>query len=155
MNTKTIVLSLVAVAVVGFAALQLNQNTNTPSNQNMQNNQMQEKTQMRNQGGDTTMTDSTFKDGTYEAQGNYISPAGPETVGVTVTLKDGIIVDSEFEVQSKHPTSMKMQEIFKDAYKEQVLGKNIADIDLDVVGTSSLTPNGFEDALKKIMEQAS
>ena len=47
-----------------------------------------------------------------------------------------------------------MQGKFKDAYQKEVIGKPISSIDLGVVGGSSLTPNGFEDALKKIREQA-
>jgi len=49
--------------------------------------------------GSSTLAGSgaSYKDGTYSADGNYVSPNGTETVGVQLTL------DHPAPVQSKHP----------------------------------------------------
>lgn len=98
--------------------------------------------------------DTTLKNGIYEVVGEYTSPKGPETIGVKITLERGVITASEVTVQAVNETSKRMQGKFKDAYQTEVIGKPISSLDLGVVGGSSLTPNGFEDALKKIVEQA-
>lgn len=102
----------------------------------------------------TSPDDASLKNGIYESVGQYTSPEGEETVGVKVTLENGIITASEVTVQATDEISKRMQGKFKDAYQKEVIGKPISSIDLGVVGGSSLTPNGFEDALKKIREQA-
>lgn len=99
-------------------------------------------------------TDAKLQNGVYEAVGDYTSPNGEEHVGVKVTLENGIVTSSEFTPKATNKVSIVMQGKFKDAYKKEVIGKPISTIDLGVVGGSSLTPNGFEDALKKIMLQA-
>ncbi len=101
-----------------------------------------------------TPADAALKNGIYESIGNYTSPEGEETIGVKVTLEKGVITASEVTVQATDDISKRMQGKFKDAYQKEVIGKPISSIDLGVVGGSSLTPNGFEDALKKIREQA-
>lgn len=108
---------------------------------------------------DTTITpatkaDTKLQNGVYEAVGDYTSPNGEEHVGVKVTLENGIVTASEFTPKATNKVSVVMQGKFKDAYQKEVIGKPISTIDLGVVGGSSLTPNGFEDALKKIMIQA-
>lgn len=97
---------------------------------------------------------SEYKDGTYTAQGNYISPGGEEIVGVSVTIENGIITDSTFTVMAERPTSVTMQENFAGGYKALVVGKNIDEVQLTKVAGSSLTPGGFMDALEKIKTQA-
>ncbi len=98
---------------------------------------------------------SEYKDGTYTAQGNYISPGGEETVGVSVTIENGVITDSTFTVMAERPTSVTMQNNFAGGYKALVVGKNIDEVQLTKVAGSSLTPGGFMDALEKIKTQAS
>lgn len=97
---------------------------------------------------------SAYKDGTYTADGEYISPGGAETVGVTVTLVNGVVTDSVFVVKAERPTSVTMQQNFAGGYKEFVVGKNIDEISVTKVSGSSLTPGGFMDALEKIKAQA-
>lgn len=102
----------------------------------------------------TSKADTKLQNGVYEAVGNYTSPNGEEHVGVKVTLENGVVTASEFTPKATNKVSIVMQGKFKDAYQKEVIGKPISSIDLGVVGGSSLTPNGFEDALKKIMLQA-
>ncbi len=105
-------------------------------------------------GSSSSSTTGTYKDGTYTVVGDYISPGGAEQIGVTATLKNGILTDVEAEPKAQRPTSVKYQGIFKDNFKPLVVGKNIDEVRLDKVSGSSLTPKGFNDALEKIKAQA-
>jgi len=103
---------------------------------------------------DTAKTQE-YKDGTYTAVGNYTSPGGAETIGVTVTLKDDIIVSSEVSTENaQRPNTIKFQGIFKANYEPLVVGKDIDEVKLDKVSSSSLAPKGFNDALEKIKTEA-
>jgi uncharacterized protein with FMN-binding domain len=95
-----------------------------------------------------------FKDGEYSVVGEYTSPGGKESINVTLTLKDGVVTASEVKSNATLPISMKMQGDFIEHYQPMVVGKNIADLKLDKVSGSSLTPKGFNDALEKIKTQA-
>lgn len=100
------------------------------------------------------VTEKKYTDGTYSATGNYRSPAGAETVDVTLTLKDGVISDAVFKGEATAPRSMQMQSQFAAGFKEQVVGKSIDSLSLGVVNGSSLTPKGFMDAVQRIKTQA-
>lgn len=95
-----------------------------------------------------------YKDGTYTALGNYISPGGREEFSVSLTLKDGVVTDSSVNPGSPIPTSVQFQEQFANGYKQFVIGKSIADLKVGKVAGSSLTPVGFNDAVEKIKAQA-
>lgn len=95
-----------------------------------------------------------YKDGTYTVTGDYVSPGGPREVGVSITLKDGVITDSTFEGRATDPTSKRFQGEFADGYKAMVIGKPIDGLALIKVSGSSLTPKGFNDALEQIKVQA-
>lgn len=95
-----------------------------------------------------------YRDGTYSAAGNYVSPAGPELVNVSLTLKDDVIVEASFQATSSSEKSTHFQQLFADGFKEEVAGKPIDDLALTVVNGSSLTPKGFMDALRKIQVEA-
>lgn len=95
-----------------------------------------------------------YKDGTYTATGTYVSPGGPESIEVTLTLKDDIITSAEVVSKAVLPTSKNFQGKFISGYKAVVVGKNIESLALDKVSGSSLTPKGFNDAVLKIKAQA-
>lgn len=97
----------------------------------------------------------SYKDGTYTVDGDYTSPGGAEIIGVTVTLKDGVITESSVETKATRPNSVKFQGIFAENYKPLVDGKKIDEVKLDKVSGSSLSPKGFNDALEKIKTEAS
>lgn len=96
----------------------------------------------------------SLKDGTYTSEGVYTTPGGEEKIGLTVTLKDGLISEVDFKPMAKLPGSVKFQGIFSENYKSMVVGKSISEVKLDKVAGSSLTPKGFNDALQKIIVQA-
>jgi len=97
---------------------------------------------------------ASYKDGTYTAQGEYVTHAGPESVTVTLTLKDGIVTDSQFQGTPNAMMSGRYMQMFADNYKPMVIGKSIDSLELSKVSGSSLTPMGFNDALAKIKAQA-
>ncbi len=116
------------------------ENTDTPTQSGGEENQ------------DTNQ--QTYKDGTYTATGNYVSPGGAEELGVQVTLKDGIITDAEVDSKATRPNSVKFQGLFVSGYQPLVVGKNIDEVQLTKVSGSSLAPGGFNEALSEIKEQA-
>ena len=100
----------------------------------------------------TTPIKSTgiYKDGTYSATGSYRSPAGIEQVAITITLKDGVIVDTTATNLAANYTSKRYEDMFIGGYKTYVVGKKISEVHLTRVSGSSLTPAGFNDALAQI-----
>lgn len=104
---------------------------------------------------ETTVDGAEINDGTYEATGEYTSPAGPEVVPIKLTLKNGVIETIEFNQKVTNPGSIKFQGMFKEGYKALVVGKKITEVKLDKVSGSSLTPKGFNDAIQKIITQNS
>ena len=97
---------------------------------------------------------SKYRDGTYTAIGSYDSPAGQESINVSVTLKNGIVTAAKVTQMAQDRTSIRYQQRFISGYLPLVVGKNIGSIRLDVVSGSSLTPIGFNAALAKIKAQA-
>ena len=106
----------------------------------------------------TTKSSSTleaqYKDGEYKQEGTYASPAGQEQIDVDISIKGGIITEAAVTPKAENPKSKYMQEVFIENYKQLVIGKNIKDLKLGKVAGSSLTPQGFNDALEKIKVQA-
>lgn len=96
-----------------------------------------------------------YVNGTYSATGKYTSPAGAESVEVTLTLKEGVVTDAQFKGDAANPASVKWQGNFAAGFKDQVVGKSIEEIQLDVVNGSSLTPKGFMDAVSQVKAEAS
>lgn len=97
---------------------------------------------------------STLKDGTYSADGSYQTPGGQESIGVTVTLAGGTITDASVEQQGKTGEAEEYQSKFASGFKSEVVGKKIDEVSLTRVAGSSLTPDGFNDALADIQTQA-
>jgi len=132
---------------------------NPPAPQAMTTQVVDQMTQQNSQATTTptatpTSTTSAYKDGTYTATGNYISPGGAEHIDVSLTLKGGVVTASTVTKGAERPISVNMQTMFVNNYKEQVEGKNIDEINLTKVSGSSLTPKGFDDALAKIKAEA-
>lgn len=106
---------------------------------------------------DTTKKKPTtfiYKNGTYSATGSYMSPGGPDKLGVSITINDDIITDSTVTNGAGDNTSSKIQDRFISGYKQYVIGKNISDLSLTKVSGASLTPLGFNDALAQIKAKA-
>lgn len=137
--------ALIVLAVIGYYLYSNNTSSNQAETANAQ----------------TTTTDSTtettkgYKDGQYEAAGNYVSPGGPREIKVMLTLADGKVTDTTFvKTENADPTSQRFQGEFAEGYKTMVVGKSLDEVNLTKVAGSSLTPKGFMDALSKIKTDA-
>jgi len=103
---------------------------------------------------DTAKKTTKYKDGTYTATGSYDSPGGPDRLGVSITIKNDVVTSTSATNMAGDRTSSRYQKMFISGYQALVIGKNIDSINLDIVSGSSLTPQGFNDALSKIKVQA-
>ncbi len=97
---------------------------------------------------------ASYQDGTYSADGNYVSPNGNETVGVELTLAGGAVTDVKITEHPSNPNTRKYQSAFAGGISSQVVGKKLDDINVSKVASSSLTSGGFNDAVAKIKTQA-
>ncbi len=95
-----------------------------------------------------------YKNGTYTAVGSYESPAGIESIGVSLTIKNDSISAASVTPMPNDGTSSYYQQRFADGYKSMVVGKSVDSVNLDVVSGSSLTPIGFNKALAAIKAKA-
>ncbi|MDB5182611.1 MAG: hypothetical protein JWO47_395 [Candidatus Saccharibacteria bacterium] len=102
----------------------------------------------------TDTSTSSFKDGTYTATADYATPENTENIKVTVTLKDGIVTDTSAAASAISRESKEYATEFVQNYKSFVVGKSIASIKLSRVSGSSLTSQGFNDAISQIENQA-
>jgi len=98
---------------------------------------------------------SALKDGTYTEDGSYNSPGGEESITVKLTLAGGVIEDLDVTSNATNPNSKKYQGEFVDGINDVVVGKSIDDLNVSKVAGSSLTSGGFNDAIDKIIADAS
>jgi hypothetical protein len=99
-------------------------------------------------------TSAEYTDGTYEVQGDYVSPAGPSHVIVELTIADDIVTDVTVTPLATDTTSLGFQTQFADGIAAVVVGKDIDTLAVSRVGGSSLTSGGFNDALAQIKAEA-
>jgi hypothetical protein len=97
---------------------------------------------------------AAYADGEYSAEGEYTSPGGKETVGVSLTLTDDVITAVTVTPESTNPNGKKYQGEFADGIASEVVGKSIDDIKVSKVAGSSLTSGGFNDAVDQIKADA-
>ena len=97
---------------------------------------------------------SAYKDGTYSADGTYVSPNGTETVGVQLTLASGTVTDVQITQHPSNPNTRKFQGEFAGGIAAQVVGKSIDDLNVSKVAGSSLTSGGFNEAVEQIKSEA-
>ena len=110
-------------------------------------------------GGDSSVdtgadTSAAYTDGTYEATGDYVSPAGPSQVTVELTLEGDVVTDVTVTPLATDPTSKGFQTQFADGIAAAVVGQDIDTLNVSRVGGSSLTSGGFNDALEQIKADA-
>jgi hypothetical protein len=105
-------------------------------------------------GNANVMVANNYNNGTYTATGTYTSPGGQEALNVTLTINSNLVIDSTVTTGANDSTSASYQNLFIASYKNQVIGKNLNDIKLSTVAGSSLTSQGFNDAVNQIEQQA-
>jgi len=95
-----------------------------------------------------------YADGTSSAQGGYQSPNGPETVGLSVTLENGVISAIEVTPGATGGPSKPYQSQFAEGIVAETVGKSLHELSVGRVAGSSLTSGGFNEALKAIKADA-
>ncbi|HLU64185.1 MAG TPA: hypothetical protein VKY66_06630 [Protaetiibacter sp.] len=99
-------------------------------------------------------TSASYADGSYTAEGSYISPAGQESVTVELSLQDDIVTSVTVTPGADDPQARTFQEKFASGIDEHVVGKDIDTLDVTRVAGSSLTSGGFREALAAIKADA-
>lgn len=94
-----------------------------------------------------------YKDGEYVAEGIYAK--GKNSINVKLTLSDDTISNVEVTPMATNRMSLGLQKKFAVAVPEVAEGKLINEVHLDRLAGSSLTTQGFNDALEKIKAEAS
>lgn len=97
---------------------------------------------------------ANYEDGEYSAIGSYISPGGREEIELTVTIENNVIVATSARADGAAPDSQIYINQFIGGYEAEVVGKNVDEVQLSRVAGSSLTSNGFNDALDQIKDDA-
>lgn len=150
---NAIVKIIAAVAVIGLAGFAFSRIDSVKKEDSIDNS-LTSTTSTKENIEPVTEGRSKYVNGSYDATGNYSSPAGREEIFISLVLKDDIVVSGTFVGKATNPGSVKNQTLFKGGFDQYVIGKNIDSLSLQVVNGSSLTPKGFMDALLKIKAEA-
>ena len=150
--TALIVIVLVGIAATAIIVIRSNAETGTGTTTDTTTTQQTTNTETSTE--DSATDTSTYKDGTYSATGSYSSPGGRESIDLTVTIKDGVIVSTSLKANATNGDAKDYQADFGSAYTDLVVGKNVDRVSLSRVAGSSLTSNGFNAALDQIKTDA-
>lgn len=101
------------------------------------------------------LPETTYTNGSYTANGDYQSPAGPESISITLVIQDDVVKSATVVPQATHDTSLNFQEKFAGGVVMQVVGMDLDELNVGNVSGSSLTGDGFNAALASIQSQAS
>lgn len=96
----------------------------------------------------------TYKNGTYTEQGTYSSPGGQEVISVKLTIASDAVSDVTVKTVKADPTATQYESQFIGGIKAAIVGKKIDDLHVTQVAGSSLTSQGFDNALTKIKSDA-
>ncbi|WP_295838302.1 hypothetical protein [uncultured Microbacterium sp.] len=96
----------------------------------------------------------TYKDGQYEATGQYATPESVETVDVTLTIAGDTVTAVEVTGDPQAAESKRYQSEFIGGIKDKVVGKKLDEISVSKVAGSSLTSGGFNKAVDEIKASA-
>ena len=96
----------------------------------------------------------SFKDGTYTADGSYVSPGGPESITVKLTLASNKVTAVTVTPHANDETASSYQAMFVAGISDEVVGKEIDKLNVSRVAGSSLTSGGFNKAITAIEAQA-
>lgn len=96
----------------------------------------------------------TYADGTYTENGIYKSPGGTETIKVKLTLASGLVQSVTVSTVFADPEAQGYENQFIAGISAVVVGKPIATLSVGAVGGSSLTGQGFNQAVASIRADA-
>jgi uncharacterized protein with FMN-binding domain len=149
----TLAVLIVIVVIVGGVVL-ASKKDNTSNSDSVAPEQTMSKNTPSENTNTSSNTNAAYKDGSYTSKGSYMSPGGNEDITIKVTLKNGVVTDTSAVSGAHEAEGRQFQSQFISGYKDKVVGKNIDEISLSHVSGSSLTSQGFNDALDKIKDQA-
>lgn len=102
-----------------------------------------------------TQEETVYRDGEYTTNTTYINPVRTTyRLEVILTLEKEQVIAAHINYSQGAETEPNAQR-FEKAFRSEVVGKYMDDINLSRVGGASLTTNAFNNALKDIKEQAS
>lgn len=100
-------------------------------------------------------SEDPYNDGTYSSSGSYDTPAGTESIDVTLTIEGDVVTDVEVVGHDDgNPDVKRYQGEFIGGIADIVVGKDIDELSVDRVAGSSLSSTGFKAALQNIKAQA-
>ena len=98
---------------------------------------------------------SLYKNGTYTQSVTYNTPAGPESIDLTITVEGDIVTGASIVDHSTDRESQEYVERFVKGLDALSNGVALAELDsVSVVNGSSLTTGGFNEALAAIKVSA-
>lgn len=153
-NMQQFILPGAVVALIAVAAIALYASRGMSSTTELAASPTPANVTGTNSSPSVTTTQGSYADGEYSAEGMYITPGGPRNINISLTIENGVVTNSTFEGLATDPTSQRFQQEFGDNYQPMIVGKSIDEVQLTKVSGSSLTPQGFMDALQKIKTQA-
>ncbi len=103
---------------------------------------------------DTSTAGGRYADGDYSATGEYQSPGGRESIEVDVTLESGVVTSATVVGNATAGNPLRYQTEFEEHIADEVVGVDIDQLSVDKVAGSSLTSDGFNDAIEKIKADA-
>lgn len=103
---------------------------------------------------DTSSTSGSYKDGTYEATGQYATPESVETIDVTLTVAGDTVTAVEVTGDPQAAESKRYQGEFIGGIQSEVVGKKLDELSVSKVAGSSLTSGGFNKAVDTIKTEA-
>lgn len=145
---------VVAAVVLVSGYLLLNQNNKSTDTEVAGNIDTSNATTGTKEGA-VNSTTSQYSDGVYTAEGKYYSPGGEQTIELELTIADGRISAVDLSGVEPDLESSRYQQKFNAGLENLVVGKKIEESFITGrVNGSSLTADGFNDALDSIIEQA-
>ncbi len=96
----------------------------------------------------------TYVDGEYAGSGEYSNPGGQSSVKVELTLSGGKISDIVVTPEATNGTSKGFQAKFAGGIAGEVVGKSLDELNVTKVSGSSLTSQGFNQAIDQIKADA-
>lgn len=107
-------------------------------------------------GGGGGGADGPYEDGTYDASAEYPDGNGnPTSIDVELTVEDDVVTAVTVTPGAADGTSLQYQNRFAGGIDDEVVGEDLADLEVGPVSGSSLTPGGFNDAVAQIQDEAS
>ncbi|PRB12875.1 hypothetical protein CQ047_00105 [Microbacterium sp. MYb72] len=97
---------------------------------------------------------TTYKDGTYTADGSYQTPETVEKISVSLTIADGVVTEVEVTGDPQARETEEYQGKFIGGIADEAVGVPLSELKVSRVAGSSLTSGGFNQAVESIKEQA-